>query len=88
LSFPSAKKPRKRLSGDQNGKDGFSVPGSACIERESRARIQRRFLPEASLATNAILRPSGDKDTPRRAVFSGRTMEERIGRESAAARFA
>jgi len=75
LSFPSAKNPMNRLSGDQKGNDGFSVPASGSTERESTGRIQRRFLPELSRATKASRRPSGDRATPRRAVFSGRTIE-------------
>src|SRR5262252_8543285 len=79
LSFPSAKKPMKRLSGDQNGKEGFSVPGSGCMRSESSDRIQRRFLPEGSRATKTTLVASGERAAARNADFSGRIMEERIG---------
>src|SRR6266498_1531250 len=77
LSFPSAKKPMKRLSGDQNGKEGFSVPGSGCTASESKGRIQRRFLPEESRATQTSLVPSGERAAARNADFSGRTIENR-----------
>src|SRR6266511_37767 len=79
FSFPSAKNPMKRLSGDQKGNEGFSVSGSGCAESESNGRIQRRFLPEESLATKTSLPPSGERAAARRADFSGRTMEKRKG---------
>src|SRR5262245_15183212 len=59
LSLPSAKNPSDRLSGDQKGKVAPSVPGSGRAERESRGRSHNRdWLP--SVATNAIVRPSGE----------------------------
>src|ERR1700730_15242269 len=79
LSFPSAKKPMKRLSGDQKGKEAFSVSGRGCIESESNGRIQRRFLPAGPRPTKGRFVPSGESETARNADFSGRTMEERIG---------
>src|SRR5580704_6231353 len=60
LSFPPAKNPRKRLSGDQNGRAAPSVPGSACAASVSSERTQRRDLPSALVAMKAIRRPSGE----------------------------
>src|SRR5271169_5861634 len=54
LSFPSAKNPTKRLSGDQNGRTAPSVPASACAVSASSERIQRRDFPSALVAAKAI----------------------------------
>src|SRR5271169_4152305 len=60
LSFPSAKNPRKRLSGDQNGRKAPSVPASTCAVSVSSERIQRADFPSALVAAKAIRRPSGE----------------------------
>src|SRR5580704_3125907 len=60
LSFPSAKNPRKRLSGDQNGRMAPSVPASGCAVSASSDRTHRRDLPPALLPTKAIRSPSGE----------------------------
>ena len=60
FSLPSAKKARKRESGDQKGRVVPSVPSSACAVRELSGRSQMRVFPAASVALNAMRRPSGD----------------------------
>src|SRR5262249_2507953 len=84
LSFPSAKNPRKRLSGDQNGWKAPSVPASCCAESASRGRTQRRFLPSEADATKARRRPSGEtvtgpalRPTKLKIDFSAGRMNER-----------
>src|SRR5262249_21569930 len=81
LSFPPAKNPMKRLSGDQKmlaGPNTPSVPTSAVDESESSGRTHTRSLPP-ELAMKAIRRPSGEStivcNTPLRAVFSGGMIE-------------
>ncbi len=53
FNFPSAMKPRNRLSGDQNGRPVPSVPFSGCAVKAFSARIQIRVLPSVSVALNA-----------------------------------
>src|SRR6202023_755269 len=45
LSVPAAKKPRYRLSGDQNGNEASSVPASGSARMLLRWRTHRRFFP-------------------------------------------
>ena len=59
FSLPPAMNPRKRLSGDQNGRMTPSVPASGRASSESSGRIQIRRLPSPS-AANAMCRPLGD----------------------------
>src|SRR6266545_3960164 len=61
FNFPEAKKPIDRPSGDQNGYDASSVPGSARGASSSKERTQRRVLPEASRAEKDRRRPSGER---------------------------
>src|SRR3954467_1845661 len=63
LSFPSAKNPIDRLSGDQNGPAAPSVPGSSCGATLSSDRMNRRLRPVAGLKRNAMRRPSGETAT-------------------------
>src|SRR6516165_3905769 len=63
LSFPPAKNPRKRLSGDQNGDDAPSVAASASGANVSRERTHKTNLPSLFAATKAIRRPSGETAT-------------------------
>src|SRR4029077_10609526 len=94
LSFPPAKKPRKRLSGDQKGDEAPSVPAIACAVSASSERTHRRFLPSALLATKAIRRPSGETARrtdptfwgPTSAQLSGGVTEKRTGGASSGAR--
>ena len=83
----------KRLSGDENGHVAPSVPGIDRAATASSGRSQSSFLPDGSLATNVIRRPSGDmvsdpESSPpiSKAVFSGGRIEERIGAVSTGAR--
>ena len=76
LSFPSAKNPRCRLSGDQNGKRAPSVLGNGRAERESSGRSQScRWPSEKTL--NASVRPSGDTRVNTPAAPSGRLIDRR-----------
>ena len=53
FNFPSAMKPRKRLSGDQKGRADPSVPFRGCAARAFRGRTQIRVFPSESVALNA-----------------------------------
>src|SRR5262249_17925087 len=61
LSFPSAKNPTQRLSGDQNGFSASPVPGNGCAVTSSNGRTQRTGRLLASPATNASVRPLGER---------------------------
>ena len=71
LSFPSAKNPMDRLSGDQNGYWAPSVEGSSRRPAASTERSQSLF-PWLEVPATAIIRPSGEialpPATPRRKV--------------------
>src|SRR3972149_3115566 len=60
LSFPSAKNPRKRLSGDQKGDVAPSVPASDSASSGSSERAHRSDLPSVFVATKARRWPSGE----------------------------
>src|SRR5262249_34445140 len=60
FSFPRAKNPSDRLSGDQNGACAPSVPGNGCAVVEASGRVQSCCRPSADTAMNARTRPSGD----------------------------
>jgi hypothetical protein len=60
FSFPLAKNPIDFPSGDQNGCDAPSVPGSGCAERPSSGRTHKSLLPSADVATKASRLPSAD----------------------------
>src|SRR5262249_36570846 len=60
LSFPCAKKPIERLSGDQNGSVAPAVPLIATDVEESSARIHSAVCPEAARAVNASRAPSDE----------------------------
>src|SRR6266508_20559 len=85
LSFPSAKNPRKRLSGDQKGRVVPSVPASGCAEKAFNALIQIRVFPEASVALKARYRPSGEirgvsiETTSEGVATPNRTLRGRAG---------
>src|SRR5262249_7304629 len=59
FSIPSAKKPRARLSGDQNGSLAPSVPASGWAASESRERTQSFAVPASPIAQKATACPSG-----------------------------
>src|SRR5262252_4047228 len=58
LSFPPAKKPMERLSGDQNGNTAFSVPTSGRVSVDSSERSRKPGGLDS--ATNTIFSPSGE----------------------------
>src|SRR5512144_2845393 len=60
FNFPSAMKPRKRLSADQKGRADPSVPASGSRLVSLRRRTQMRETPVESTALKATQRPSGD----------------------------
>src|SRR5262249_25015822 len=60
FNFPPPVNATILLSGDQNRRTAPSVPGSGCGSRTSSGRTQTCDLPSRSVATNAILRPSGE----------------------------
>src|SRR5450759_587721 len=49
FSFPSAKNPRNRLSGDQKGRVVPSVPARGCAASALSARTQMRLFPDESV---------------------------------------
>src|SRR5205085_1467075 len=59
FSLPSAKNATERLSGDQITDAAPPVSAKGLGSASDRARTQTRCTPLASLATNAIWRPSG-----------------------------
>src|SRR6266542_6997188 len=61
FSFPSAKKPSLRPSGDQKGQQAPSVPERGRSEEALSVRTQRRLSLPAVEATNANSRPSGER---------------------------
>src|SRR5215467_6133545 len=61
FSFPSAKNPIQRLSGDQNGPSAPSVPGIARAKSAVKGLSHSVGLASAVAATKTIDRPSGDK---------------------------
>src|SRR5512138_695291 len=60
FSLASAKNPRNRLSGDQNGNVAPSVPASDRGFKASSSRIQSDRLSSTVKPTNAIRLPSGE----------------------------
>src|SRR5271169_5018677 len=89
FSFPSAKKPTQRLSGDQNGSCARSVPGSGRAATCSMERSQSIGSAPGELATNTMALPSGGEancgtptvklGAPEKTVFSGGLIENRTG---------
>src|SRR5262245_17845552 len=77
LSLLSAKKPMKRLSGDQKGKIAPCVPASSLASVESSGRTQSWSLPPVA-AVKARWRPSGDTAIWPKLDFSGGRMENLI----------
>src|SRR5262245_8803304 len=77
----SAKKPMKRLSGDQKGKIAPCVPLSSLASVESSGRTQSWSLPPVA-AVKARWRPSGDTAIWPKLDFSGGRMENFIARVS------
>src|SRR5438552_3848989 len=83
LSLPSAKKPMKRLSGDQKGEAAPSVPASGCAANEASERTQSSLRP-STFTTNASRRPSGEtaiecqlSDRVMNSAFSGGESKNR-----------
>src|SRR5438876_948502 len=62
FSLPVVPKPTQRLSGDQNGMDPLSVPGSGWADGESRERTHNwtGSLPLLPRAPKTMRLPSGD----------------------------
>ena len=60
FTFPCAKNPMKRPSGDQNGKVASSVWGIIRGATESRGLTQSEVPPFGLAAINAMLLPSGE----------------------------
>src|SRR5262245_64351145 len=79
FSWPSAKKPTDRLSGDQNGKDALSVPGSARGATASKLRSHSCDFP-FEVAANTIGRPSGDTASEVASVVGGVEISKRSSR--------
>src|SRR5262245_22130588 len=79
LSLSWEKKPRLRLSGDQNGPSAPSVPSSARADREFNGRTQSRLVLVESRATNASRRPSGETaefaGSSSKTIFAGGNTE-------------
>src|SRR5215475_6659046 len=74
LSRPSAKKPRKRLSGDQKGKVAPSAPSSGLASEEASARTQScTLLPVAAVKASQF--PSGETAIWLKLDLSGGRME-------------
>src|ERR1700674_633716 len=74
FSFPPAANTRKRLSGDQKGKNvAPSVPGRTFAPNESRDRTQRKLRPSGPVAGKASFLPSGEraKAIPKRFWLGG-----------------
>src|SRR5262245_43223452 len=59
FSLPSAKNPRDRLSGDQNGNEAPSVDANACGDTDRKERIHNLERPSA-VTSNTIFSPSGE----------------------------
>ena len=72
FSLPSAKNAIDRLSGDQNGPDALSVPGSGRAASDVSSRIHKPREPLESTATNASALPSGEITNA--SVWSGRRV--------------
>ena len=81
LSLSSAKKPMDWLSGDQNGRSAPSVRSSRRTSVEFIERSQSMGVAPGALATNTMLRPSGEGTTseserwPRRSPSRARSRE-------------
>jgi hypothetical protein len=83
LSFPFAKNPRNRLSGDQKGNEAPSVPVSGWADTPASGRTHSMFAPE-EVATKAMRRPSGESaigPAPNAKLdFSGGSKDDRTTR--------
>src|SRR5689334_22778951 len=84
LSLPVAKKPTRRLSGDQKGSNAPSVPLICCAFDDDNVRIQSLSLPSGPTATNARRVASGEMEKLlcSNDQLDGGSTEERIGRRS------
>src|SRR5215471_5710157 len=86
FSFPAAKNPIQRPSGDQNGSWASSVPANSFAPTCSMDRTQSIGLPPAVSALNTRARPSGERanlgmltvvlNAAEKAVFSGGKTEK------------
>src|SRR4051812_3164334 len=76
FSLPCEEKPRKRLSGDQNGDSvrSDSDPGTCCQSSASRRRIHNEYLSRFA-AVITRYRPSGDRLILSMIVFAGAAIE-------------
>src|ERR1700723_4266798 len=87
LSFPSAKKPIRRLSGDQKGKLAPVVPLSCCAPEAANERTHSVSWPSGPRAMKARRVPSGEtaklngsKDEPEGGRTEDRPTCEGLGR--------
>src|SRR5205809_5958714 len=80
VTAPLLKKRRERPSGDQNGRQAPSVPGSFSAVTDSIERSQSSDLPPAS--ANAMRLPSGDTDRSRAFDLNGGANENRTAAAS------
>src|SRR5262245_44011126 len=71
-SFPPAKKPIDRLSGDQKGSTLFSDPATKVVAADSSERNQSPRRPLASTPAMARRRPSGETAAEPKLTLSGR----------------
>src|SRR6266536_3496821 len=86
FNFPSAKKPTKWPSGDQNGKKAFSAPTTGRAEDSWRLRIQRAGCPPGFAAVKTRRVPSGESASSPRNIFSGKGRVARMPGEGRGAR--
>jgi hypothetical protein len=89
FSLPEAKKATERLSGDQNGKFPFSVPGNGRALNESSGRSHNKGAAAPSdCAPNTTYRPSGEAAVAAKMftkwVDAGASIGNRVARVSGA----
>ena len=81
-NLPAAKKPIRRLSGDQNGSNAPSVPLICCAFDADSVRTQSLSFPSGPKATKASRVPSGETEKLLCSKYQpdGGRMDERVGR--------
>jgi hypothetical protein len=81
-NLPAAKKPIRRLSGDQNGSSALSVPLIWWAFDADSARTQSLSFPSGPKATKASRVPSGETEKLLCSKYQldGGRMDERVGR--------
>ena len=80
-NLPAAKKPIRRLSGDQNGSNAPSVPLICCALDADSARTQSLSFPSGPKATKASRVPSGETEKLLCSKYQldGGRIDERVG---------